>query len=177
MVKGLWRRPPGRSVLHFGVTGQVRLNAEMARSPGAEDGHGLDEFLAGTGKRVGDLRRRRVRNLAADDAVSLELTKLSRQDFFADARQKFAELGEALGAEAQMPYGQNLPFPADGINRSLYGATVMVLQEPSGLTKMCVLPEGTRWLYHSSRSKNLVHGRECRAPRCSRRVHLKEAET
>jgi hypothetical protein len=152
MVKGLGGRPPG-CFLHFGVTGQVRLNAEMARSPGAEDGHGLEEFFAGAGKRVGDLRRRRVRNLAADDAVSLELTKLSRQDFFADARQKFAKLGEALGAEAQMPDGQDLPFSADGIDGSLYGATVMVLQEPSGLTKMCVLPEGTRWLYHSSRRR------------------------
>src|SRR4029077_9256393 len=106
--------------------GQVRLNAEMARAPGAEDAHGLDELLAGTGKRVGDLGRGRVRHLAIDDAVRFELTELSRQDFFADTWEKFAKLGEALGTEAQMPDGQDLPFPADGIDGSLHGAAVMV---------------------------------------------------
>jgi len=111
---------------------------------------GLDEFPTGTGERVRDLGRRRVPSLAADDAVCFELTKLSRQDFLADARQKFAKLGEALGTEAQMPDGQDLPFPADGIDGSLHGATVMVFQEPSSLTKMCVPPKDTRWLYHSN---------------------------
>src|ERR1700730_8012858 len=104
------RSSESRPILHFRVAGQVRLNAKMSRAPGAEDAHGLDEFLAGTGKRVGDLRRRRVRNLTTDNAVCFELTELSRQDFFADAREKFAKLGEALGTEAQMPDGRDLPF-------------------------------------------------------------------
>ena len=149
----------------------------MARAPGAEDAHGLDEFLAGTGKRVGDLGRRRVRNLATDETVCFELTKLSCQDFFADAREKFAKLGEALGTEAQMPDGQDLPFPADGIDGSLYGAAVMVLQTPSRLTKMCVLPEDTRWLYHADGRRK--SGARCGSgiPRSSRGAQLKEAET
>jgi hypothetical protein len=38
-----------------------------------------------------------------------------------------------------MPDGQDLPFPADSIDYSLHRATVMIFQEPSILTKMCVL--------------------------------------
>ena len=127
----------------------------MARAPGAEDAHGFDEFLTSAAKRVGDLWRRRVRHLATDDAVRFELTELGRQDFFADTWEKLAKLGEALGTEAQMPDDQNLPFPADGIDGSLHGATVMVLQKPSGLTKMCVLPEDTRWLYHAGKEAEI----------------------
>src|SRR5260370_1121771 len=57
----------------------------MARAPAAEDAHWLDEFLAGTGKRVGDLGRRRGRDLTTDNAGCFELTELSRQNFLADA--------------------------------------------------------------------------------------------
>jgi hypothetical protein len=97
--------------LHFGVTGQVRLNAEMACAPGAEDTHGLDEFLAGTGKRVCDLGRRRVRSLAADDAVCFELTKLSCQDFFADAGRSLRSWAKRLGLKLKCQMARIFHFP------------------------------------------------------------------
>jgi hypothetical protein len=163
--------------LHFGVTGQVRLNAKMARAPGAQDAHRLDEFLAGTGKRVGNLGRRRVRDLAPDDAVCFELPKLSRQDFFAHPRQKSAKLSEALGTEAQMPDSQDLPFPTDGIDGALHRATVMVLQNsPPGLQKCAYfrkVPDG----YTIRVGEENLERRGSRAPRRSRRAHPKEAET
>src|SRR5580700_1104738 len=52
-----------------------------------------------------------------------------------------------------MPDGQDLPFPAYGIDGRLHGAPVMVFQKASRLTKMCVLPENTRWLYHAGGRK------------------------
>jgi len=118
------------------------MDAQMAGSPGAEDAHRLDEFLAGTGEVIGDLGRRGGRDLATDDAVSFKLAELGGQDFFADTREKFPKFGEAFRAEAQMPDSEDLPFAADGIDSSLHGAAVMVFHWPSRLTKMCVLPAG-----------------------------------
>ncbi len=135
-------KPRGRLLFHFGVAGQVRLNAKIPGTPGAEAAHGFDEFFAGAGEGVGDLGRRRVRDLTTDDAVRFELTKLRGQDLFADAWKKLTKLGEALRLEPQMPNGEDLPFAADGVDGSLYRAAVMILQEASGLTKMCVRPCG-----------------------------------
>ena len=111
----------------------------MSRSPPTQDAHGLDELLTGTCERVGDLGWRGVGDLTTDDAVRFELTKLRCQDFFADSRKKLAKLRVPFRTEAQMPDRQDLPFPADCIDDSLYRATVVIFQEPSILTKKCVL--------------------------------------
>jgi hypothetical protein len=131
----------------------------MARTPGAEDAHGLDELLAGTREGVGDLRRRGVRDLAMDDAVGFHLAELRGQDFFADAGEKIAKLREALRAEAQMPDGEDFPFAADDIDGALHGTAVVIFHGAFGLTRMCVLPAGARWLYHRSEvKKNRPYG-------------------
>jgi hypothetical protein len=100
----------------------------MARTPGAEDAHGLDELLAGTREGVGDLGRRGVRDLAMDDAVGFHLAELRGQDFFADAGEKIAKLREALRAEAQMPDGEDFPFAADDIDGALHRTAVVIFQ-------------------------------------------------
>lgn len=38
-------------------------------------------------------------------------------------------MGKTLWMEAQMPDGQDFPFPADCIDGSLHGATVVIFQE------------------------------------------------
>ena len=66
---------------------------------------GLDEFFAGTCERIGDLGRRRMRDLTTDDAVRFELAELGGQDFFADTGKELAKFGETFRTEAQMPDG------------------------------------------------------------------------
>jgi hypothetical protein len=127
----------------------------MAGAPGAEDTHGINEFFAGAGERISDLRRRGVGNFAMDNAVVFELAELRGEDFFAHAGKKIAKFCEAFRAEAQIPDGEDLPLAADGIDGSLHRAAVMIFQGASRLTRTCVLPAGSRWLYHCGEVKKI----------------------
>src|ERR1700730_1156754 len=51
--------------------------------------------------------------------------------------------------------GEDLPLAADGIDGSLHRAAVMIFQGASRLTRMCVLPAGSRWLYHCGEVKKI----------------------
>ncbi len=98
----------------------------MARTPSAEDAHGLDELFAGAGERVGDLGWRSVFDLATNNAVGFELAQLCSEDFFADTWEQIAKLREALGAKAEMPDDEDLPFAAHAVNGSLHRAAIVI---------------------------------------------------
>jgi hypothetical protein len=135
----------------------------MPRSPGTEDAQRINEFFAGTCERIGDLGRGRMRDLTVNNAIRFELTKLGSENLFANAWKKLAKLGEAFRIETQMPDGQDLPFTANGIDGSLNGATVMISQEASILTKKCVLPGGYEMVIPFGQMKKTGHTEESAA--------------
>ncbi len=83
MICGVWR------------PGEIRFDAELFGAPVAQVLEYRDQGLPSGAEGISDLRRRRANFPSLDDPIPFQFAELRSENFFTDAAQEIAELGEA----------------------------------------------------------------------------------
>jgi len=92
----------------------------------AELAHQRNQLIAGFAQRIGHLRGYDGLAGATHHTVGRKLSELRSEDFFADPWHKVSQLRKAPRTESQVPHHQNLPFPAEHVDRTLHRTAMIV---------------------------------------------------
>ena len=115
MICGVWR------------PGETRFDAELFGAPVAQVLEYRDQGLPSGAEGIGDLRRRGANFPSLDDPIPFQFAELRSKNFFTDAAQEIAELGEAQRAKRKTPHGLDFPLTAQDIDGRLNGTALMNL--------------------------------------------------
>ena len=107
--------------------GETRFDAELFGAPVAQVLEYRDQGLPSGAERISDLRRRRANFPSLDDSIPFQFAELRSENFFADAAQEIADLGEAQRAKRKTPHRLDFPLTAQDIDGRLNGTAMMNL--------------------------------------------------
>src|SRR5260370_26360723 len=106
---------------------EIRFDPELFGAPVAQVLEYRDQGLPSGAERISDLRRRRANFPSFDDPIPFQFAELRSENFFTDAAQEIAELGEAQRAKRKAPHGLDFPLTAQDIDGRLNGTAMMNL--------------------------------------------------
>src|SRR5260370_36337555 len=127
---------------------EIRFDAELFGAPVAQVLEYRDQGLPGGAERISDLRRRRGNCPSFDEPIPCQFAELRSENFFTDAAQEIAELGEAQRDKRKTPHCLDFPLTAQDIDGRLNGTAMMNLHGALRAYNLCVLHRCKLSLYH-----------------------------